>query len=171
MRHRLRCEIVECIKSDFCGLSSVENSVCSALHCSVCKFLKNVSKIYDLKKMDNLPYCPPDVQIYDIWSNCFLETLSASILTGFILIFGLGQLINYWKCATPIIIDSSTKLYYIQIILLTIIPSLSFVNLKPFYGYTVWRITIVLIYHEEIGGKHRSWWFNSNRWVNNKRRM
>lgn len=87
--------------------------------------------------MDSIPYCPPDVKITDISSNCFLETLRTFIFTGFIVIFGLKQLYNYWRYATPISNKSSSKLYYFQIILLTLIPSLAIANFNNIYGYTV----------------------------------
>lgn len=104
--------------------------------------------------LKNLSYCPPNVTIYDIWvdhglSHCFLDTVSSSVLAGFIVIFGTIQLIVYRKYATPI--EDSTqisrsKLYYLQLFLLTMIPSLSVLRfiLESFlfpdahlYGYTV----------------------------------
>lgn len=104
--------------------------------------------------LKNLSYCPPNVTIFDIWvnhglSHCFIDTVSSSVLAGFIVIFGTIQLIMYRKYATPI--EDSTqisrsKLYYLQIFLLTVIPSLSILRfiLESFlfpdahlYGYTV----------------------------------
>ncbi|XP_055301610.1 ATP-binding cassette sub-family B member 6-like isoform X2 [Sitodiplosis mosellana] len=86
--------------------------------------------------MDIFPYCPPEVKFSDIRSNCFLDTLAVSILTGFIVIFGFLQLIKYWRYAKPVSDTSSSMLYYFQIILLTIIPSLSIVDVTHLYGYT-----------------------------------
>lgn len=104
--------------------------------------------------LKNLSYCPPNVTIFDIWvdhglSHCFLDTVSSSVLAGFIVIFGTIQLIMYYKYAMPI--EDSTqisrsKLYYFQLLLLTMIPSLSVLRfiLESFlfpdahlYGYTV----------------------------------
>ena len=52
-------------------------------------------------------FCPPNITIHDIWINngvstCFLETVNSSIVSLFILIFGIGQLIFYWRFATRI---------------------------------------------------------------------
>lgn len=96
--------------------------------------------------MDSIPYCPPDVNITDIWSNCFFETLRTFICAGFIVIFGLKQLIIYWRYATPISNTSSSKLYYFQIILLTLIPSLVIADFSHIYGYTVWKLFLSFIY-------------------------
>lgn len=104
--------------------------------------------------LKNLSYCPPNVTIYDIWvdhgiSHCFLDTVSSSVLAGFIVIFGTIQLIMYRKYATPIEDSaqiSTSKLYYLQLLLITLIPSLSISRfiLESFlfpdahlYGYTV----------------------------------
>lgn len=104
--------------------------------------------------LKNLSFCPPNVTIYDIWvdhglSHCFLDTVSSSVLAGYIVIFGTIQLFMYYKYATPIADStqiSRSKLYYFQLLLLTMIPSLSVLRfiLESFlfpdaylYGYTV----------------------------------
>lgn len=103
-----------------------------------------------LKKLE---YCPPNVTIHDIWvnhglSHCFFDTVSSSVIAAFIVIFGSIQLIIYRKYATPADLSqiSTSKLYYLQMFLLSIIPSLSVLRfvLESFvfpdahlYGYTV----------------------------------
>lgn len=102
----------------------------------------------------NLSFCPANVSIHDIWvdhgiSHCFLDTVSSSVLAGFIMIFGTIQLLMYRKYATPIedlSQISTSKLYYLQLFLLMLIPVLSVLRfiLESFlfpdahlYGYTV----------------------------------
>lgn len=102
----------------------------------------------------NISYCPENVTIHDIWinhglSHCFLDTVSSSVIAGFIFIFGTIQLCIYRKYATPIedlTQISNSKLYYLQMFLLTLVPALSVVRfiLESFvfpdaqlYGYTV----------------------------------
>lgn len=103
--------------------------------------------------LKNISYCPPNVTIYDIWvnhgiSHCWLDTVTTSVLAGFIVIFGTIQLIMYRRYATPVDSTqiSTSKLYYLQLLLLTLIPSLSILRfiLESFlfpdahlYGYTV----------------------------------
>lgn len=104
-----------------------------------------------LKKID---YCPPNVTIHDIWvnhglSHCFFDTASTGVIAAFIVIFGTIQLIVYRKYATRIEDLSqitASKLYYLQILLLALVPSLSVLRfiLEGFvfpdahlYGYTV----------------------------------
>lgn len=109
--------------------------------------------------LKNISYCPQNVSIHDIWvdhglSHCFYDTVSSSALAGFIVIFGTIQLIMYRKYATPIedfSQISTSKLYYLQLFLLSFIPSLSILRfiLESFvfsdahlYGYTVSRKSI-----------------------------
>lgn len=104
--------------------------------------------------LKHIEYCPPNVTIHDIWinhglSHCFLDTVSSSVLATFIIIFGSIQLILYRRYSTPIedlSQISTSKLYYLQMFLLTVIPSLSILRfvLESFvfpdahlYGYTV----------------------------------
>lgn len=111
--------------------------------------------------LKNLQYCPPNVTIYDIWvnhglSHCFFDTVSSSVIAAFIVIFGTTQLIMYRKYATPIedlSQISTSKLYYLQLVLMSLLPSLSVLRfiLESFvfpdahlYGYTV---TLTLPFH------------------------
>lgn len=54
----------------------------------------------------NLTYCPPGINVLDIWINhgfskCFIETVSNGTVAIFLLIFGSIQLNIYRKYATP----------------------------------------------------------------------
>lgn len=83
----------------------------------------------------NFSYNPSNIVVDNIWS-AYLNTFISTLLTGFIVLFGTIQFINSYKCATPIE-DSSkiptSKLYKLQICLLTLIPALSALNLFPGY--------------------------------------
>lgn len=104
--------------------------------------------------LNHIEYCPDNITLSDIWinhglSHCFADTVSSTVIAGFMLIFGTFQLLMYRKYATPV--DDPTqisvsKLYYFQIFLLLFVPILSIVRfiLESFvfddahiYGYTV----------------------------------
>ena len=47
-----------------------------------------------------MEYCPPNVTLGEVWvdhgiSQCFMETISAIFIGGFLLIFGLIQIVMY----------------------------------------------------------------------------
>lgn len=103
--------------------------------------------------LQNLSYCPSNISVNDVWvnhgiSHCFLDTVSSSVLAGFILLFGTIQLIVYRKHA--ISVETSqilpSKLYKLQLFLLSYVPLLAIVRfiLESFvfpdahlYGYAV----------------------------------
>lgn len=102
-----------------------------------------------------MEFCPPNVSLSDFWlnhgiSHCFMDTVSASTIAGFLLIFGSIQLFMYKKYATPIDaaqIDAS-YLYNFQIFLHTFVPALALVRFMlqatiyhdaTIYGYMVRR--------------------------------
>lgn len=104
--------------------------------------------------LKHIEYCPDNITLSDIWinhglSHCFADTVSSSVLAGYMLIFGIFQLFMYRKYATPIEDPSqisSSKLYYFQVLLLLFVPILSVVRLilesfvfddAHVYGYTV----------------------------------
>lgn len=69
----------------------------------------------------NMLYCPANISIHDIWINhgvstCFLETVTSSIVSLFILIFGLAQLVFYKRYSTPIEDLPWNKLYSLQVL-------------------------------------------------------
>lgn len=84
----------------------------------------------------NMLYCPPNVTLSQIWinhgiSHCFMDTVSTSIMCGFLIIFGTLQLLMYRKYATPIT-DlnqiSKSHLYKLQIFLLCFLPLLALIR-------------------------------------------
>ncbi|KAG4075106.1 hypothetical protein HA402_013501 [Bradysia odoriphaga] len=80
-----------------------------------------------------IPYCPPNVTLHEVWtkngmSHCFVDTVSTSVIAGFLLIFGTLQLFMYRRYATlnddlPV---NKPKLYNLQIFLSLLVPILSF---------------------------------------------
>lgn len=99
-----------------------------------------------------MEYCPPNSTISVLWANhgvsqCFMDTLAASIIGGFILIFGSIELYMYHKYETVaqyVVVNS--KLYKLQIFLSIFVPCLaitrfvfqvSYFNHGHVYGYMV----------------------------------
>lgn len=87
-------------------------------------------------------FCPPNITISDIWvnhgvSHCFMDTVSSSVVAGFILIFGIVQLIIYRKYATRIDVRRlrPSFLFKFQISLLLLLPVLSAVRLGLKWKY------------------------------------
>lgn len=98
-------------------------------------------------------FCPPNVSVSDIWlnhgvSHCFMDTVSSSVIGGFILIFGMIQLVIYRKYSTqidPRRIRPSCLLKF-QIFLMLLLPVLVAVRMDlrwkfyeggAIYGYMV----------------------------------
>ncbi|XP_063219275.1 ATP-binding cassette sub-family B member 6 [Bacillus rossius redtenbacheri] len=80
-------------------------------------------------------YCPPNVSLSEVWVNngmsqCFMETVSTSIIAGFLFIFGSVQLWIYKKYATQVSLISlpRSKLYYAQIIFTVLLSVLAVVR-------------------------------------------
>lgn len=99
-----------------------------------------------------MQYCSPNSSMSELWINhgiseCFMDTLSALVIGGFLLIFGSIQLYMYHKYATAIqdaVVKS--KLYNFQIFLSIFVPCLaitrfvfqvSYFNHGHVYGYMV----------------------------------
>jgi ATP-binding cassette, subfamily B (MDR/TAP), member 6 len=81
-------------------------------------------------------FCPPNISISDIWINhgvsqCFMDTVSSSVIAGFLLIFGMAQLIIYRRYSTGI--DARrlrpSFLYKFQIFLMLLLTVLTGVRL------------------------------------------
>lgn len=105
-------------------------------------------------------YCPPNITLSEIWVNdgtsqCFMETISSSIIAGFLLIAGTIQLYVYKKYGTPISIHQlpKSKLYHVQIFFTLFVPLLEIIrfslkgtilNDKQIHGYMV-RLTLLVI--------------------------
>ncbi|CAG9818734.1 unnamed protein product [Phaedon cochleariae] len=106
----------------------------------------------------NISYCPPNVSIWDVWVNhgtsqCFMDSLTSSVIAGFILIAGSIQLYIYRKYGTEAAPNhlSRSKLYYVQICLTIFLPILEIVRFtlqgtiyedKNIYGYMI--VSLVL---------------------------
>lgn len=76
----------------------------------------------DLK---HLHYCPPNVTFSQIWVNhglsqCFMDTISSSVMFGFIFLFGTIELLMYRKHGTRINPNPPSKLYIFQLLLIVI---------------------------------------------------
>lgn len=123
--------------------------------------------------MDKLQYCPPNITLDKPWFNhgltrCFLDTVSTSIITGFLVLFGSIESLVYKKYSTPIQPRpwQRSKLFIIQILaalILTVLPiieclvQLFLVHNGSLYGYLilyttgnviVWPLSLHLLYLE-----------------------
>lgn len=93
--------------------------------------------------MDEMPaFCPPNVTISDIWinhgvSHCFMDTVSSSVIAGFILLFGMVQLIVYKKYSTVVEARriKPSFLYKFQIFLMLLLPSLTALRFDLIWKY------------------------------------
>lgn len=93
--------------------------------------------------LNNFSYCLPNVTTHEVASECFQNTVMSSLPAGFIVTFGSVKLIKYWRYGTRIedlTKIPTSKLYYLQIFLLTLLPSLSALNVFPnshSFGYSL----------------------------------
>ncbi|VEN58269.1 unnamed protein product [Callosobruchus maculatus] len=109
----------------------------------------------------NISYCPPNITIWDIWvdhgtSQCFMDTVTTSVITCFILIAGTLQLCMYRKYGTevsPAHLPTS-KLYYLQLFLTIFLPILevtrfalqaTILNDKTIYGYMILSLVMTVV--------------------------
>ncbi|CAG9833368.1 unnamed protein product [Diabrotica balteata] len=108
--------------------------------------------------MLNISYCPPNISVWDVWVNhgipqCFMNTVTSSVLAIYILIAGTIQLNIYRRFGA----ESGTRflprgrLYYLQTFLILFIPVLEIVRFilnatvyddKHIYGYMI--VSLVL---------------------------
>lgn len=111
--------------------------------------------------MQPLQYCPTNVSMFGpIWSNhgisqCFLDTVSAGVIGGFLLLFGTIQLLMYRRYGTeidPLQIGRS-RMYNFQVFLLGLLPVLGVVRfvLEGFvfegaqvYGFMIVSLCVTL---------------------------
>ncbi|KAJ8953628.1 hypothetical protein NQ314_007233 [Rhamnusium bicolor] len=122
------------------------------------------------KMVFNLTYCPPNVNIWDVWvdngtSQCFMDTLSSSVIAGFILIAGTIQLCMYRKYGTEVSLNhlSKSKLYYLQIFLTLFLPVLEIVRFS--LQATVFVDKAVYGYMENVNDNRSTW---NNFWKKTK---
>lgn len=111
--------------------------------------------------MQPLQYCPTNVSMFGpVWSNhgisqCFLDTVSAGVIGGFLLLFGTIQLLMYRRYGTennPSQIGRS-RMYNFQVFLLGLLPLLGVVRfvLEGFvfegaqvYGFMIVSLCVTL---------------------------
>lgn len=106
-------------------------------------------------------YCPPNITFTDIWvkhgmSKCFMDTVSTSIISLYLLIFGTIQLWMYRKYGTETNASllPKSKLYIVQKFFLYFVPILSILRLilqgtildeKKIYGYMILTTVLTVI--------------------------
>lgn len=110
--------------------------------------------------LHNFSYCPPNATIWDVWldhgiNQCFMDTLSSTIIAGFILIAGTIQLCIYRKYGTEVSPHHLTKskLYCLQIFVTIFLPVLEAVRFtlaatvfddKKIYGYMIASLVLTI---------------------------
>ncbi|CAH2096146.1 unnamed protein product [Euphydryas editha] len=106
-----------------------------------------------------MEYCPPNVTLSEIWidhgiSQCFMETVSAAIIGGFLLVFGIIQVVMYRRYATEVVDVRSSKLFLVQLFFTLFVPVLAVVRflLQAFvfkgghiYGYMILALVVNLV--------------------------
>lgn len=112
-------------------------------------------------EFSNMTYCPPNITLNQIWINhgmskCFMDTVSSSVISLYLLIFGSVQLLMYRRYGTEIDFHTlpKSKLYILQKFFLLFIPFLSLLRIilqatvldnKNIYGYMVRYLLKLLI--------------------------
>ncbi|KAJ0176593.1 hypothetical protein K1T71_007772 [Dendrolimus kikuchii] len=106
-----------------------------------------------------IEYCPPNVTLGEIWvdhgiSQCFMETVSAIIIGGFLLIFGVMQIVMYKRYGTEIEDVRSSRLFGVQIFFTLCVPVLAVIRFflqallfkgGNIYGYMILALVITLV--------------------------
>ncbi|KAK2576197.1 hypothetical protein KPH14_008402 [Odynerus spinipes] len=108
-----------------------------------------------------MTYCPPNITFNEIWiehgmSKCFMDTVSITIISLYLLIFGTIQLWMYHKYGTEISANvlPKSKLYNIQKFFLYLVPLLSILRIilqatilddKKIYGYMILTTVMTVI--------------------------
>ncbi|XP_005191059.1 ATP-binding cassette sub-family B member 6 [Musca domestica] len=107
-------------------------------------------------------YCPPNVTLSQVWidhgiSHCFMDTVGWSVCGGFMILFGLIQLLMYRKYATRITdptLISKSRLYGLQLFLLAFFPGLQLVRFllnariyegSAVYGYMILATCLICV--------------------------
>ncbi|CAH2003078.1 unnamed protein product [Acanthoscelides obtectus] len=109
----------------------------------------------------NISYCPPNITIWEVWvdhgtSQCFMDTITSTVIAGFILIAGTLQLCMYRKYGTEVSPTHlpTSKLYYLQLFLTIFLPVLevarfalqaTILNDKSIYGYMIVSLLMTVI--------------------------
>ncbi|XP_051175300.1 ATP-binding cassette sub-family B member 6 [Leptopilina boulardi] len=106
-------------------------------------------------------FCPPNITFNEIWINhgmskCFVDTITVTIISLYMLIFGTIQLWIYRQYGTEIDFNSIPKsnLYILQKICLYLVPILSLTRFilqatvlddKTVYGYMLYNTILTII--------------------------
>ncbi|CAB3222009.1 unnamed protein product [Arctia plantaginis] len=106
-----------------------------------------------------IKYCPPNVTLGEVWvdhgiSQCFMETVSAVFIGGFLLVFGLMQIVMYKRYSMEVEDVRSSRLFGVQLFFTLFVPVLAVIRffLQAFvfkgghvYGYMIVALTVTLI--------------------------
>ncbi|XP_028176598.1 ATP-binding cassette sub-family B member 6, mitochondrial [Ostrinia furnacalis] len=104
-------------------------------------------------------YCPPNVTLGEVWvdhgiSQCFMETVSAIIIGGFLMVFGAIQIVMYKRYATEVVDVRSSRLFGVQLFFTLFVPVLAVIRflLQSFlfkgghiYGYMIVALVVTLV--------------------------
>lgn len=106
----------------------------------------------------NLTYCPPNITLSVIWINhgvskCFLDTITASVTLGFILILGITQLFFYKKYATPVVNTQQKFWFKLQVfahVFLVVLAIANFIMIsvlpeRQIYGFEILYLIAAVI--------------------------
>ncbi|XP_014367210.2 ATP-binding cassette sub-family B member 6 isoform X1 [Papilio machaon] len=106
-----------------------------------------------------MEYCPPNVTLSEIWvdhgiSQCFMETVSAVFIGGFLLAFGTFQIVMYKRYAMEVVDIRPSKWFAVQLFFTLFIPVLAVIRflLQAFvfkgghiYGYMILALVVTLV--------------------------
>ncbi|XP_061383703.1 ATP-binding cassette sub-family B member 6 [Danaus plexippus] len=106
-----------------------------------------------------MEYCPPNITLEEIWidhgiSQCFMETVTATLIGGFLLVFGITQIVMYKRYATEITDVRSSKLFVVQLFFTLFVPVLAIIRflLQAFvfkgghiYGYMILALVVNIV--------------------------
>lgn len=106
-----------------------------------------------------MKYCPPNVTLGEIWvdhgiSQCFMETVSAVFIGGFLLVLGTTQIVIYKRHATEVMDVRSSKLFGVQMFFTLLVPALAVIRFLLqallfksgcVYGYMIVALTVTLV--------------------------
>ncbi|CAK1580313.1 unnamed protein product [Parnassius mnemosyne] len=106
-----------------------------------------------------MEYCPPNVTLTEIWvdhgiSQCFMETVSAIFIGGFLLVFGLFQIVMYKRYATEVVDVRSSKWFAVQLFFTLFVPILAVIRFLlqalvfkggHIYGYMIVALVVTLV--------------------------
>ncbi|XP_049873404.1 ATP-binding cassette sub-family B member 6 [Pectinophora gossypiella] len=107
----------------------------------------------------SMEYCPPNVTLGEVWvdhgiSQCFMETISAVFIGGFLIAFGFMQIVMYKRYATEVMDVRSSRLFTVQLLFTLFVPVLAVIRfmLQAFvfkgghiYGYMILALITNLI--------------------------